>query len=259
MINIHPSGRLGNLMFQYALARIIAEQKDYATDLELPFKNATMSRGKAIKSPVEKLTGHYVDLKGILEDKSNRRIFLHGFFQQIELYTYHKDKIRTWFAIDDRFRKPDDNDLVMHVRGGDLYNKNGNAQHTPCPYSYYKNIIDETKYDKLYIVTEREDDLVVQRIAKDYDLTVISQTIMEDYYFMYHAKKLVLSVCTIAWWAGWLGKAEVVHFPMIGYWHPKSERNEIKLQVNETRYEYHDLGVQDNWSASDEQIKELLR
>lgn len=246
-------------MFQYCLARIIAEQKDYATDMELPFKNAKVSRGKVIKSPVEKLTGHKINLKGILEDKSNRRIFLQGFFQQLEYYVFHKDKIRTWFAIEEKYRKPGENDLVIHVRGGDLYKKGGNVQHTPCPVSYYREIIESTKYDKLYIVTERTDDVVVQKIAKQYKTSIISQSVIEDYYFMYHAKNLVLSVCTIAWWAAWIGKAETVHFPLIGFWHPLSERKEIMLRVDDPRYIYHELGVQDNWTATEEQIQNLLK
>ena len=257
MINIHPSGRLGNLMFQYALARIIADDKDYATDLELPFKNAKMSKGKRVRTPLDKFTGHRIDLKNILADKSHRRIFLHGFFQRVEYYEPYKEKIRKWFAINEDYRKPGENDLVIHVRGGDLYKRHGNSQHTPLPFSYYKGIIESMDYEKLYIVTERKDDIIVQRIHKAYDSEIISQSIMQDYYFMLHARHLVLSVCTIAWWAGWLGEA-TVHFPLTGYWHPDSVRSDINLRVYSNRYIYYDLGIQDNWSASEEQIKELL-
>lgn len=258
MINIHPKGRLGNLMFQYALSRIIAEDKDYATDMELPFENAKILSGKHVSKPVEKLTGHDVGLKGLLRDKSHRRIFLQGFFQRVEYYEPYQDKIKEWFKIKENYRKPGDKDLVVHVRGGDLYNKGGNAQHTPLPYNHYKQIIETVSYENLFIVTERPNDLVVQKIHKEHKSEIISQNVLQDYYFMLHAKHLVLSVCTIAWWAGWLGEA-TVHFPLTGFWHPHSVRDEINLRVYSNRYIYYDLGVQDNWTASDEQIENLLK
>lgn len=258
MINIHPKGRLGNLMFQYALGRIIAEHKDYAMDMELPFDNAKKLSGKHVRTPVDKLTEHRIDLQAILADKSHRRIFLQGFFQRVEYYEPYKEQIREWFKIKENYRKPGFNDLVLHVRGGDLYNKGGNTQHTPLPYSYYKQVIDLVPYNKLFIVTERPEDIVVQKIHKEHKSEIISQTVEKDYYFMLHARHLALSICTIAWWAGWLGEA-TVHFPLTGYWHPSSIRNEINLLVDGNRYKYYDLGVQDHWYASDEQIKELLK
>jgi hypothetical protein len=259
MINIHPKGRLGNQMFQYCLARIISEQLDYATDMELPFKNAKILKGKIVKSPVEQLNGHEIDLKGVLSNKKNRRIYLNGYFQQYEYYKDYKKEIQKWFEITEGYKKPGINDLVVHVRGGDLYNKGGNTQHTPCPLSYYTSIIQQTYYRRLFIVTENPDDIIVQAIQKRHSCKIISQSVIEDYYFMFHATKLVLSVCTIAWWAGWLGNATEVHYPLLGYWHHDSVRNEINLRVSEQRYIYYDLGVQDNWQASDEQIENLLK
>ncbi len=80
-----------------------------------------------------------------------------------------------------------------------------------------------------------------------------------DYYFMLHASKLVLSASTLAWWAGWLGSAKEVHFPQIGFWHPESIRTDVDLMVNENRYVYHDLGVKDDWLATDKEIEQLLK
>ena len=259
MINIHPKGRLGNQMFQYCLARIIAEQLDYATDMELPFENAKILKGKIVKAPVEQLVGHEIDLKGILSNTKDRRIYLNGYFQRVEYYKQYKNEIQKWFEITENYRKPSENDLVIHVRGGDLYNKGANTQHVPCPVSYYREIIEKTDYDKLYIVTEKADDMIAQSIRERYYAEIISQSVLEDYYFMFHSTRLVLSVCTIAWWAGWLGNAKEVHCPQIGYWHPDSVRNEIDLIVKEDRYIYHDLGVQDNWKVTDIQIETLLR
>lgn len=259
MINIHPKGRLGNQMFQYCLARILAERLGYATDMDLPFNNAKKSKGRIIKTPVERLSGHKINLKQILNNDQHRRIFLNGYFQRYEYYKSHKNDIWVWFHIKEHYKKPGANDLVIHVRGGDLYNKGANTQHVPCPLSYYTSIIDQAYYNKLYIVTEKPDDIIVQAIKKRHLCKIISQSVMEDYYFMLHATKLVLSVCTIAWWAGWLGKAKEVHYPQIGYWHPNSVRNEIDLIVDEERYVYHDLGIQDNWEATGEQIEKLLK
>ena len=145
------------------------------------------------------------------------------------------------------------------MRGGDLYNKSVHPQLVPCPLSYYRDVIEKTDYDKLYIVTEKANDTIAQAIKERYYAEIISQSVIEDYYFMFHSTRLVLSVCTIAWWAGWLGNATEVHFPLLGYWSCNSVRKDIDLIVNEQRYIYHELEVQDCWQATDEQIKNLLK
>jgi len=258
MINVRPKGRLGNLMFQYCLSRIISEVTGYATDMELPFKNCKMLKGKIINTPVEKLIGHEIDLKKVLDNKEQRRIYLNGFFHQVKYYADYKQQIKKWFYINENYRKPGTGDLVIHVRGGDLYNKGSNAQHVPCPYNYYRDIINSSDHNNIFIVTEDPKDIIVQKLHMEHKLEIISQSVLEDYYFMFHASKLVLSVCSIVWWAGWLGRAKEVHFPQAGFWHPQSIRKEVDLMVNENRYVYHDLGVQDNWQATDKQIEQLL-
>lgn len=255
MIRVHPKGRLGNLMFQYALSRIIGTKLGCATDMDLPeFTNAHMLGGSLYIGKPIVFTGHIIDLEAVF--KITEPIKLSGFFQRTEYYVPYKEDIKKWFAVDKDYRKPGKNDLVVHVRGGDLYRKKPNVNHHPCPYSYYKRIIDFAEYDKLFIVTENPKDIVVQKIFAEHGGEIISQSPIEDYYFMLHATELALSPSTLAWWAAWLGESKIVHFPQIGFWHPKV-RTDVDLRVDEPGYNYYDSGTED-WTASEEQIKALL-
>jgi hypothetical protein len=45
---------------------------------------------------------------------------------------------------------------------------------------------------------------------------------------------------------------------MTGFWHPKGQRKDVNLLVNEDRYIYCNLGVRDDWISSQKQIRSLL-
>ena len=75
---------------------------------------------------------------------------------------------------------------------------------------------------------------------------------------MRQATKLVLSVSTIAWWAGWLSNATAIHFSMHGVWHPDASKD-VDLIVDEERYIYHDISTMTNWAATPQQIEALIK
>lgn len=260
MVYINYKGRLGNNIFQYCLGRIIAENLKFKLVGKLnDFSNAIEFDGRSFLNPIESLSGHDIDFNNIINNKNERKIILNGFFQNINYYLNSKEKINEWLKINKQYRVPNSKDLVLHVRGGDLYNKFPHVQYPPLPFVYYKNIIESESFDKLYIVTENVSDIIVDKLNKNFKLEIISQSPVEDYFFMLNSKKLVLSVSTLSWWSGWMSLAEKIYFPMYGLWHPNSIRKDVNLIVDEDRYIYKDLGVMDNWCASEEQIKNLLK
>jgi len=258
MINIKYKGRLGNNIFQYCLGRIIAEKLNYKLVGKLDnFTNCIELDGQNFSYPIQTLLMHNIDINKILNNKESRKIILKGYFHNITYYFNSKNKIKKWLEIDNSYRIPTAEDLVLHVRGGDIYNKNPNCNHPPVPFYYYKNIIESESFNKLYIVTEFTSDIMVKKLSEKYKSEIISQSPIEDYFFMLNSKKLVLSLSTLSWWSGWMSNAEKIYFPMYGFWHPNSIRTDVNLVVNEDRYIYKDLGVMDNWNASVEQIKNL--
>jgi hypothetical protein len=145
--------RLGNNLFQYCLGRIIAEALDYelvcvwpgspasvahhertsglwATlpGLSAHFPNAPLHlTGKRVLVPQERYvfgernwSGQGLPLRTILACRDDRRIVLSGFFQRMEYYTPHRDKIRTWLRpslVNSDF-SPRITDAVVNIRRG---------------------------------------------------------------------------------------------------------------------------------------------
>ena len=61
----------------------------------------------------------------------------------LSLFVYNPDRIYT------------DNDLIIHIRGGDIFDKNGKSvNYVTPPLSYYINIIDNNNYDRIVLISE---------------------------------------------------------------------------------------------------------
>lgn len=265
MIDVRYIGRFGNNVFQYLIGRIIHEKLNYAITTSPPLYTDVMPHitGRHYFSPVEYLNGNLIDIDGICNNTNDRLIVLDGFFQRYEYFKPYKKQIYDWLKLPiSPLESPTDADLVLHVRGGDLLDGNGrkefNNTHPPAPFWYYAEIIENTAFDKLYIVTERKNDIVANKIAKQYDGIIVSQSLYEDFNFLYNAKEIVLSLSTFAWWAAWLSSAEIIHFPFLGMWHPDNNRNHLDLAVNEDRYIYHEIQPVEYWAGTDEQISHIL-
>jgi hypothetical protein len=179
-------------------------------------------------------------------------IVLNGSFQNYKYYKDHKDKIKNWLSIDKKLNiLPGENDIVLHHRSGDItpgvypnkdeQKKIKTEKHHICPFSYYTNILDKISYNNVWIVAQDKNNNIVQDLKKKYNAKVISGYIIDDFLFMKNAKKIILSVSTLCWWAAWLSDATEIHYPLIGYWHPKTKQKCDLRVYDEKRYIYHDI------------------
>jgi hypothetical protein len=133
-VEVRFIGRLGNNLFQYAVARIIAEHHGFklickrmrrttASCMGVPlnigpaaslegyswyFPNAPfVIPGKEVVEPVDSYEvgkgrawrGHTIDLQSILKNPAPRRIVLSGYFQRFEYIKPYEDRIRDWFRL----------------------------------------------------------------------------------------------------------------------------------------------------------------
>lgn len=262
MISIKYNGRLGNQIYQYCFGRILSSNLNMDLDSSLDeFDGAgSVYLGRSIHRPQITLSGHVVDINSI---NPNYGYHLDGYFQRFEYYKHHKEDIKKWLKIEKNYRKPGKEDLVVHVRGGDLYQWNRpdqvHPQHIPLPLKHYVDIIKKSQFKNLFVVCEKSDDPIGVEISKLYNCEIVSQSVIEDFYFIKESKKIVLSTCSLAWWASWISEAEEIHFPLAGFWHPESERNDMDVIVDESRYKYYDLGVNDHWSGTKEELERIKK
>jgi len=268
MVKVEYNGRFGNNLCQYILGRIIAEELGYK--LSVPHSGYMflqgVDQGLKYHTPVKRYGGHLLDLQHIIDDPTPRRIIIEGYFQRFEYYKPYRDRIKNWFNdfVEYSCMVPGKGDLVLHVRGGDLWrNKLPGCQHAPIPLRFYQEIIETTECEDIHIVTENRDDPIVKRLVEMYPkIRVVSQSVLEDFLFIFFAQGTVaLSMSTLAWWASWLSSGvKEVHFPLYGFWHPDSPRQDIEMRVTgDSRYIYHDYGAFHSWEGRQDQIEYIMR
>ena len=265
-------GRLGNKLFQYCFGRIIADALQFNFDAEhVPgFSHATSLRRLCLPSiglKEEVLNGHKVDVEKVVANRKKRIIRLLGHFQRYEYYRKHKEKIRSWLSVPTS-NIPGTEDLVIHIRSGDLWQVNRsnppNEGQLPLPFSFYKQIIEQRVWEKIYIITEMQKDPMVQKLAASYSALVQSKSEIEDFCFLASGHNIVLSVSTFAWWASWLSRAKQIFFPLAGFWNPDyrvhyGKNPEMDLIVDdEPRYEFINVTSEGNWRGTEQDRQRLL-
>jgi hypothetical protein len=238
------SGRLGNNLFQYAFGRLIAEHHGFelrcratqrgvfttgdpvvdkgqqSTLIELKdyFPGAPLYiSGKRFDHPVqtfesgEHWRGNSVDLGSVLSDASPRQIVLDGWFQRIEYYAPHLNRLRRWFRPNKIVTwAPGPNDVLLNFRRGNDFGGLG----WTLPLDYYERALASmTKVGRVYVCGIGVDALVKERLAR-FDPVYHQGTPIEDFCFILGFRRIVLSNSTFAWWAAFLSEAsEIVAAP----------------------------------------------
>ena len=218
MIELVYNGGLGNQMFQYCFARMTAQEmglKLRAKPLaDFPNTNEPVF-GQEIEKPEIKLTctkENPLNYASVLKHK-NEKIILDGFFQNFNQYPFNKEQITKWFELPDYNRKYKiySNDLVIHLRLGD-YTYHGLS----LTYDYYKQILAQTTFDKLYIVTNQPNDQFLKNFKTDYEPIIIShKEHIKDLQFITKFSKIIGSASTFSWWSAYLAPSlKEFYWPM---------------------------------------------
>jgi hypothetical protein len=217
MIDVHYRGRLGNNLFQYCLGRILAESLGFELCAAVipGFPNtAEKVTGASHSAPEQMLTGQRIDLAGVLADRTPRRVVLHGYFQQLEYYRPHRDKIRRWLALDPSVvRPPMKPDLVLHVRRTDYIPKGW-----ALPFSFYRDAVDRLlpAGGELWIATDDRRDPFFRQFTR-WRPRYFEGSPLENFAFLLQAPRLVISQSSFSWWPAFLGENQLVAVPLSRY------------------------------------------
>ena len=263
MIQLQMNGLIADNLFQYAVARIVAEELGYALEVAHSPMNARRNvprllqllslcrdapvtiPGKVFHHPVDTtaLMGHgdfdgfHLDLEAMIRRRDNRKILMAGYFQRYELLQPYKERIRSWFEIDacDQGQDISDDDIVMHIRQGDFVIV-GRA----ISLSFYTNLLDRLKFRKLYICGYGLDSQV-RRAFEPYAPIFMKGEPVDDFRFMKGFNRMIQSTSGFSWWAGFLSQATEIYAPVMaaaaGRSHPAVMLADLKVG-DEGRYHY---------------------
>ncbi len=238
-------GRLGNNLFQYAVARIIAEK----LGLELccsrsSFKPATwVQLGPATRSNLEELTsyfpniklkiagdnhtgsseihrvenggfwrGHLFDLSAILRNNAPREILLRGYFQRFEIFSPYAADIREWYYCN--YPGPDigvvgSEDVLVSLRGGEDYSQ----LRWTLPVSFYTNILNGLSHVGKIYVCGTGIDRAMSEALRPFDPIYLAGSAIDQFQMYKQFRRIILSNSTFAWWASFLSEAEELYCP----------------------------------------------
>ena len=90
------------------------------------------------------------------------------------------------------------NDLYIYIRSGDIFTKNGRCRfYSQPPLCFYKNIIDNFIFNKIFIIAKDRNNPVIDKLIKDYkDIIFEIKDIKKDIALLSYAYNLVGGVST---------------------------------------------------------------
>lgn len=212
MINVQKLGTLGNNMWQYAVARVIAEKYNLKLNCySIPgFPNTQQSvDGNECNSPSVKITGHLFDINSL----GSSRIEMAGYVQRYEYIRDHKEKVREWFQLD--VESPIEvlpTDFVVSIRRG----WNGWPTSLCPPKEYFIEVFKHVEHERIILCTDSFDDPFFDFID-DLDVEVIKAKYspLEQFALIKSANNILLTSSTYCWWAAFLSDAENIYYPWL--------------------------------------------
>ena len=222
MVKYDTVGGLGNQLFTYCFARILAKR------FSIPFRGGVhhSSKGrptmlqemgvqinggidKPEKGTPQQLSGNVVDITAIDPD---RPIVLgkdgQGWFQRYEYYQGWKESIREWLGCSQwDIPKVSENALCVHVRQGDFITLG-----VDLPVDAYVMAAESfSSFDSVCIVSDTRETETVQALIDKYDVeTVVSEMPLVCLRTIMAHRNLICSDSTFSWWGAWLGGADEI-------------------------------------------------
>lgn len=266
-------GRLGNILFQFSLGKIL-EMKTDSCFLHPPIKEfgipGTLKlldkfRLARSKAPLV-LEGHRIDFEAALQAIQNGHpVVIKGYFVRAEYFESFKEDIKTWLGIDNckSTQYNLESKTVIHLRIGDnmhQFNKGRVHHNYPLlPLKWYKKVIGDRP---VLIVTDLKRYSnhpyldVFQKAFPDVQLTG-SERVVDDFNVLLQANSLCISVSTFSWWAAFLSEASEIHYPLAGFLDPQT-RSDVNLIIYDVRWQYHQVETPSPWLGTEEQIQSLM-
>lgn len=189
----HLYCRLGNNIIQ--LSNII--------DIAIAYKHNIKINVKKLKffdsSVIEKYFDKYNNSE-IITDKNNSAFFFYNtklpFNKEIfKQNAEERNQILKQAFLINNINKLDENDVVIHIRSGDIFSSHPHPNYIPPPLSYYIKEINKCNYQKIYLICEDTKNPVVNELLRLYKNIIYEKNSLEkDIKIILGATNIILSV-----------------------------------------------------------------
>jgi hypothetical protein len=269
VVEVRYRGRLGNQLFEYAFGRLLAEHLG-ATFVAPPIAGFQQARARRASwamrhsRPSVTIKGHWLSQKKRAALKNERYIELLGFFQRVEYYREHRERIADWFSRPRRAPLPDQS-LTIHLRSG-LWSDGGKKHpgYPALPISYYHRILNERAWSDVYVVCEHADDPIATQLLAIPGVQHEERSYLDDFDFLLASRNIALSVSSFGWWPAWLSDAETIFYPLAGIFDPgwvgpKKRDGRIDLAPRgDARYRFVNVVTPSIWRGDAEDKERVL-
>jgi hypothetical protein len=223
-IRINYKGNIGNSLFQYVYARLLAERNGLYLTSVFPYQKVIQTTphrpGAVYTNPKIVFDEPYISENGNYPERNDIRkrfdfyheldkklapgqYVLNGYFEYADLFNTHEELIRSYFYLD-CFEK-NEKDIVMNIRFGD-FAKLGRMIDS----NWYLQILENEKFEKLYIVGAKADEPYLKAFEK-YKPIIIPSHSVNDFHFIRKFNKIICSNSTFCWWAAFLSEANTIY------------------------------------------------
>lgn len=134
-----------------------------------------------------------------------------------------------------------DNELLLHVRGGDIL-QGHHRKYFPLPFSWFDHLIDSTGLQPVFI-GEIGADAYSEALRQRYRGArfLAPATALADFQTLRHAPHVGLSISSFCWMATWLSTAaQCIHLPVAGLFDRNNRETDL-LPLLDPRYRYYRL------------------
>ena len=194
-------GRLGNNIIQVLNALLIALYYNY--NIILPrhryFNNKYLILNDKIKIKDDKITNKDNFFYRYEIPNIDNKAFDENHEKALEI-------LRSCFIIRERFNRfklstnniiLNENDLLIHIRSGDIFINNPHSGYIMPPLSYYVKIIEETQFNNIYMISEDRKNPCINELLKLYPQIIFKiQSLNDDIKLILSAHNIMTSFGT---------------------------------------------------------------
>ena len=213
---------LGNKLFTYGVSKIIADHHGYALNVPNPSyiqRDGIISifpfysnDGVKINEPnyyVSDTSMSNLGINTIIQESTGKNTNMDGYFLRYDYIKNYKNKLVTLY--DSLIQSQDNkNDVIILLR-----DSNTDAINFKLPNDYYLNILNNFKFDNLYISYDhyhKHESLILE--LKQYNPILLDLSILELFKIITSKKTIIGCQGTFSFWACWLSNADKIYWPI---------------------------------------------